>query len=191
MDNLSAAAKALLFESLDWQSALGHGARPSLDQAISNLGIALMINDSSRSEPIQALEREYCAYLAEQGLPDGSADELIHGDLSEPQRRYISDFIRRWESAEADEARDAEAFAKWKASGRDVDDLRDHPDQTQFYPEDHPEPCPGRLYEYGWMQRTAEGKWWFPVFNMDFLRDDLESAEKILWEEFASAEARA
>lgn len=189
--NLSAAARALLFESLDWQSALGYGARPSLDQAISDLGVALMINDPSRSEPIQALEREFSAYVAQERLPEGSADELIHGDLSEPQRRFISDFIRRWEAAEAEEARLAEAFAKWRASGRDVADLRDHADETQHYPEDYPEPVPGRLYEAGWMQRTAEGQWWFPVCGSDYLIADLADAERVLFEEYVVSECGA
>lgn len=103
-EDLKEAAKALLFESLDWQSALGLGARPSLDKAIAELGRALMLSDSSRSEAIQALELEFSAYCAEQGLPEASADELIHGDLSEAQRRYISDFIIRWEAAEAKES---------------------------------------------------------------------------------------
>jgi hypothetical protein len=35
--DLMAAARALVDEAKDWQSALGEGDRPSLDQAISNI----------------------------------------------------------------------------------------------------------------------------------------------------------
>jgi hypothetical protein len=41
---------------------------------------------------------EYQAYLTAQGLPQMSADELLHEELTAEQRHRISDFYARWES---------------------------------------------------------------------------------------------
>jgi hypothetical protein len=79
-------------------------------------------------------------------------------------------------------------FEIWQATGRDVDDLRDHSDSTQFYPEDYPDPVPGRLYDAGWMRRMPDGTYWFCVFNWDDCFADLAEAERVLWEEYAYPE---
>lgn len=43
--------------------------------------------------------REFDAYIAEQGLPDMDAEELIHTDLTAEQRSWVSNYISRWEAA--------------------------------------------------------------------------------------------
>lgn len=39
---------------------------------------------------------EFVAYCTQQGLPEMSAEELIHEDLTPEQRQWVSDFIVRW-----------------------------------------------------------------------------------------------
>lgn len=50
---------------------------------------------------IGALTEEYAAFLKEEGLPELSADELLHEDLKPNQRRYVSAFLVRWSDAES------------------------------------------------------------------------------------------
>jgi len=42
----------------------------------------------------------YQAYLDAEGLPQMSADELLHEDLTEAQRHTVSQFVRWWENAD-------------------------------------------------------------------------------------------
>lgn len=61
-------------------------------------------------ETLATLTEEYQAELTKRGLPQESADELLHHDLSEADRRYVSDFYERWNAVEnkiADLRRDA------------------------------------------------------------------------------------
>lgn len=51
----------------------------------------------SRAEE-EALVREYERFLAKHGLPRMSAEELIHERLTPGQRRWVSDFIVRWDA---------------------------------------------------------------------------------------------
>lgn len=44
-----------------------------------------------------ALTDEWKEWCESQGLQCISADEMEHDDLSVEQRRYVSDFIMRWE----------------------------------------------------------------------------------------------
>jgi hypothetical protein len=74
-------------------------------------------------------------------------------------------------------------FEKWRSSGREIADLRDEPDE-QYYPEDYPDPVPGRLYVPGAMEKVAEG-WMVTVANHSEIFADLAEAEKMLWDEFA------
>lgn len=39
---------------------------------------------------------EYQAWVDQQGFPQFSADELILHDLTPEQRKYVSEFIKRW-----------------------------------------------------------------------------------------------
>jgi hypothetical protein len=57
------------------------------------------------TELFDALCEEFQSWCSDQGLPQMSADELIHEDINPDQRRYLSDFIVRWEAAEAARAR--------------------------------------------------------------------------------------
>lgn len=47
------------------------------------------------------LTTELEAYCAAQSIPYLSADELIHEELTPEQRRWVSDFILRWEAVDA------------------------------------------------------------------------------------------
>jgi hypothetical protein len=48
---------------------------------------------------------EYWASTAEHGLPSVSADDLAHepGLLTDEERRYIANFIKRWTKMETDQ----------------------------------------------------------------------------------------
>lgn len=48
---------------------------------------------------LSQLTEEFQGYCEREKLPQYSADELIHEEISERQRSYISDFIMRWERA--------------------------------------------------------------------------------------------
>lgn len=90
--------------------------------------------------------------------------------------------------AEAEALRDrlnAERFEAWRKTGRDVDDLRDHADTTQYYTDDYPNPVPGRLYDPGHMERRPDGQWWFCGGNWDF-SGTLDDAERVLFDDYAS-----
>lgn len=39
---------------------------------------------------------EYRSWCSAQGLPQMSADELLHEDLTDAQRSYVSGFIQKW-----------------------------------------------------------------------------------------------
>ena len=49
-----------------------------------------------------ALTAEFQAYLMQQGLPQYSADELLHEELTDEQRRYVSQFILTWDALDCD-----------------------------------------------------------------------------------------
>lgn len=49
-------------------------------------------------ETEEALCKEYQDWVDAQGLPQFSADELICEDLTAEQRKYVSEFIERWET---------------------------------------------------------------------------------------------
>lgn len=51
--------------------------------------------------PLAALSDEYAAWCSAQKLPVCSADEQDPHVLTPNQRRWLGDFIRRWEAAEA------------------------------------------------------------------------------------------
>lgn len=42
---------------------------------------------------------EYTRFLEENQLPEVCAEALIHEELTPEQRRWVTDFIGRWESA--------------------------------------------------------------------------------------------
>jgi hypothetical protein len=50
------------------------------------------------NETMETLCDEYNAWLTAQGLPEMSADELLHEDITKEQRRYVSAFYDRWEA---------------------------------------------------------------------------------------------
>lgn len=79
-------------------------------------------------------------------------------------------------------------FEEWKATGRDIADLRDHPDETQFYRDDYDYVIPGRLYEPGWIVKQDDGRWWLCIYNWDDSFADLAEAEQILWDQYAGIE---
>jgi hypothetical protein len=69
-------------------------------------------NKESREETREMIEikdteaslcAEYEAWCAANGLPATSADELVHEDISPEQRRYLRDFLLRWEAVMAAE----------------------------------------------------------------------------------------
>lgn len=49
---------------------------------------------------LTSLTAEYQAKLTAFGLPQLSADELLHEDLTAEQRAYVSDFYNRWQAIE-------------------------------------------------------------------------------------------
>lgn len=49
---------------------------------------------------LASLAEEYQATLDALGLPQESADELLHRDLTDEQRHYVSDFYNRWTAIE-------------------------------------------------------------------------------------------
>lgn len=51
---------------------------------------------------LDQLENDFAAFAARNGLPpEGDAIELLHrSDLTPEQRRWISDFVGLWETAE-------------------------------------------------------------------------------------------
>lgn len=58
------------------------------------------------ANPFDALVAEYEAWMRQQpealtSLPDTSAEALLHEDITPAQRRWLSDFIIRWEAADA------------------------------------------------------------------------------------------
>lgn len=53
---------------------------------------------SSSEAEERALVREYERFLAKHRLPRMSAEELIHERLTPGQRRWVSDFIMRWDA---------------------------------------------------------------------------------------------
>jgi hypothetical protein len=65
------------------------------------------------TEVFEALTAEYQAWCEREGVPQWSADELLHASycpeseggvvLSAEQRAYVNGFIQRWEKAERDE----------------------------------------------------------------------------------------
>lgn len=50
-----------------------------------------------REDTERSLVAEYAAWVEGEGLPNMSADELIHEDLTIAQRIWLSDFIQRWD----------------------------------------------------------------------------------------------
>lgn len=57
------------------------------------------------ANPFDALVAEYEQWLACQpssltGLSDTSAEALLHENITDAQRRFLSDYIIRWEAAE-------------------------------------------------------------------------------------------
>jgi len=48
----------------------------------------------------EALSDELNAYCTSQGLEQRCAMELLHEDITEDQRRWLSDFVHRWEAVE-------------------------------------------------------------------------------------------
>ena len=59
---------------------------------------------------------EYWAWTAEHGLPYVSAPDLAHepGLLTDEERRYIANFIKRWVKMETQTLREA---ARWLVTG--------------------------------------------------------------------------
>ncbi len=55
------------------------------------------------SDPFKNLIEEYDAWMLEQGLALGSADEhLFDEELTQAQRDWLKDFCKRWERAARD-----------------------------------------------------------------------------------------
>lgn len=52
------------------------------------------------SDPIERLTTEYRLWLQTCDLPAKCAHELIHQDISDQHRAWLTDFIRRWDDAE-------------------------------------------------------------------------------------------
>jgi hypothetical protein len=50
---------------------------------------------------VVALIDEYATWTRVNDLPPMSADELLYEEISDEQRRWLSDFIRRWNEATA------------------------------------------------------------------------------------------
>lgn len=49
---------------------------------------------------LAALSAIYGAYLKAEGLPEADALELLHEDLSDDQRAWVSAFLIKWEAVE-------------------------------------------------------------------------------------------
>jgi len=47
----------------------------------------------------EVLHDEFQTWCDAQGLPEMSAEELLYEDITSEQRKYLSDFIHRWEAA--------------------------------------------------------------------------------------------
>lgn len=83
---------------------------------------------------------------------------------------------------------DQSAFKAWQATGRDVEDLRapEYLDFTQLYPEDHPEPVPGRIYDGDFfMERGVDQGdvyWTVTVENVSESLLNLQEAERMLFD---------
>jgi len=75
----------------------------------------------------------------------------------------------------------------WIKTGRDVADLRDHWEEIGDTGSDDSKPLPGRLYNPGYMEKVGDG-WMVNVGNHSALFAVLADAEKMLWDEYASAE---
>lgn len=56
----------------------------------------------------EAMSAEYVAWIKEQNLPDVCAEELILEDLTSDQRRWVGDFILRWETMQEDRFADGD-----------------------------------------------------------------------------------
>lgn len=61
---------------------------------------------TTTATPFDALIADYEAWLRQQpesltSLHDTSAEALLHEDITPEQRRWLSDFIIRWEAADA------------------------------------------------------------------------------------------
>lgn len=76
-------------------------------------------------------------------------------------------------------------FEDWQRSREFVPDLRDRSELTQVYHEDRPEPVPGYLYDPGYLELTADGRFHVLVSNEDHLFDTLAQAERWLFEAYA------
>lgn len=72
-------------------------------------------SNSAAEARLDALTREYQAELDKRGLPQMSADELLHEDLGPDDRRYVSDFYDRWNLVENAMAEERAALAKAEA----------------------------------------------------------------------------
>ncbi len=68
-----------------------------------------MFNKSNQPISFDSLIEEYQAELAKRGLPQMSADELLHEELSDEDRSYVSGFFNRWSALEEEERCFAEA----------------------------------------------------------------------------------
>lgn len=83
-------------------------------------------------------------------------------------------------------------FAEFKATGKDIDDLRHYPDYG-FFPENYPEVTSGRVYcDRYWIEcienwHGAPGEirtWRLTIFNQEWVSNDLEALERELYKEF-------
>lgn len=52
------------------------------------------------TEQLEILSNRLMNYCKRESLPYLSADELIHEDITQAQRKWLSQFILEWEEAE-------------------------------------------------------------------------------------------
>jgi len=86
-------------------------SKPERDALLSLLTLCAKMADEFPADEVEGdlnardeevLYEEFQAWCDIQGLPQMSAEELLHEDITSEQRKYLSDFIHRWEAVAHD-----------------------------------------------------------------------------------------
>lgn len=105
------AAFAAWRESQVLETVAGHKLRPVATRfgrliQVGDTGTAFRwigeARDYAEAHPLETIDQlttEYQDWCARNGLPQISADELLHETLTDEQRRYVSEFLIRWDEA--------------------------------------------------------------------------------------------